>query len=209
MGRHRAVIVISIAIALAAVAAARVESIADAPPGVLISRQLAESLHIIAGAAIRLSPDASGANARDFHVTGVYEPVPDPMRINASKHECVCLPDLIGDRRCRRSSRVRLSTPSISRSRTRTKRRYSPAASPRAYSVVARQLGHRASPDVHRARAFPSRDRHRRRREHGSCWRSQCSWTSGAETVGLLRLIGLTETHPCQVLLEGLLIAAA
>jgi putative ABC transport system permease protein len=97
MGRNRAVTVISCVIALAAVAAARVESIADAPPDVLISRQLAEALNVMAGASLRLSPDASGANARDFRVAGVYEPVADPMRINASKHEVrLHLPDLIG-----------------------------------------------------------------------------------------------------------------
>ncbi len=63
----------------------------------LISRQLAEALNITAGASLRLSPDVSGANARDFRVAGVYEPVADPMRINAPKHEVrLHLPDLIG-----------------------------------------------------------------------------------------------------------------
>ena len=100
MGRNRAVMGISVVIALAALAAAvagRVESIADAPPDVLISRQLADALHLTAGAPLRLSPDPSGANARDFRVAGVYEPVADPMRINAPKHEVrLHLPDLIG-----------------------------------------------------------------------------------------------------------------
>jgi len=84
-------------VALTAAAAARVESIADEPTDVLISRQLADALHLTAGAPLRLSPDSSGANARDFRVAGVYEPVADPMRINASKHEVrLHLPDLIG-----------------------------------------------------------------------------------------------------------------
>ena len=70
---------------------------ADDAPDVLISRQLAEALNISVGASLRLSPDASGANARDFRVAGVYEPVADPMRINASKHHVrLHLPDLIG-----------------------------------------------------------------------------------------------------------------
>ncbi len=97
MGRNGAVAVISFVIALAAVAAARVESIADAPPDVLISRQLADALHLTPGAPLRLSRDSSGADARDFRVAGVYEPVADPMRINAPKHEVrLHLPDLIG-----------------------------------------------------------------------------------------------------------------
>lgn len=98
MARAWLVFLISFAVALAAAAAGR-ETAADAnaPPGVLISRQLAEGLNITAGASLRLSPDASGANARDFRVAGVYEPVADPMRINAPKHEVrLHLPDLIG-----------------------------------------------------------------------------------------------------------------
>ena len=70
---------------------------ADDSPDVLISRQLADALHLTAGAPLRLSPDSSGADARDFRVAGVYEPVADPMRINAPKHEVrLHLPDLIG-----------------------------------------------------------------------------------------------------------------
>lgn len=88
----------SLAVALtAAVAGSNIAPDASTPPDVLISRQLAEALNVMAGASLRLSPDASGANARDFRVAGVYEPVADPMRINASKHEVrLHLPDLIG-----------------------------------------------------------------------------------------------------------------
>lgn len=91
-------VLVSFAVALAAAAGGR-ETAADAnaPPDVLVSRQLADALNIAAGASLRLSPDASGANARDFRVAGVYEPVADPMRINQSKHEVrLHLPDLIG-----------------------------------------------------------------------------------------------------------------
>jgi putative ABC transport system permease protein len=88
----------SLAVALTAVVAgSNIAPDASTPPDVLISRQLAEALNVMAGASLRLSPDASGANARDFRVAGVYEPVADPMRINASKHEVrLHLPDLIG-----------------------------------------------------------------------------------------------------------------
>jgi putative ABC transport system permease protein len=66
-------------------------------PDVLISRQLAESFGIAPGAIVRLSTDPSGGNPQGFRVAGIYEPVPDPMRINASKHEVrLHLPDLLG-----------------------------------------------------------------------------------------------------------------
>jgi putative ABC transport system permease protein len=65
-------------------------------PDVLISRQLAEAFRIATGAAVRFSTDPSGRNPREFRVAGIYEPVPDPMRINASKHEVrLHLPDLL------------------------------------------------------------------------------------------------------------------
>jgi len=98
VGRAWLVLLISFAVALAAAAAGRETAPdANAPPGVLISRQLADAFSITTGASLRLSPDASGANARDFRVAGVYEPVADPMRINAPKHEVrLHLPDLIG-----------------------------------------------------------------------------------------------------------------
>jgi putative ABC transport system permease protein len=68
----------------------------QAPPDVLISRQLAEAFGIAAGAIVRFSTDPSGGNPREFRVAGIYEPVPDPMRINASKHEVrLHLPDLL------------------------------------------------------------------------------------------------------------------
>jgi putative ABC transport system permease protein len=69
---------------------------APARPDVLISRQLAEAFGITPGALVRLSPDSLGENARDFRVAGVYEPAPDPMRLNAAKHEVrLHLPDLL------------------------------------------------------------------------------------------------------------------
>src|ERR1700694_5455430 len=67
-----------------------------APPDLLISRQLAEAFSIAPGAIVRLSTDPSGGNPHEFRVVGIYEPVPDPMRINASKHEVrLHLPDLL------------------------------------------------------------------------------------------------------------------
>ena len=69
---------------------------APAPPAVLISRQLAEARGLSRGDTVRLSNSASGANAREFHIAGVYEPTPDPMELNASKFKArMHLPDLV------------------------------------------------------------------------------------------------------------------
>jgi ABC-type lipoprotein release transport system permease subunit len=57
------------------------------PPGVLLSRQLVEAAGLSPGDTVRLSADADGGRARSFRVVGVYEPVPDPMRITQSRHE--------------------------------------------------------------------------------------------------------------------------
>jgi len=92
-----AVPAIGFAITIAAAATLGHARTADpVPPDVLISRQLAESFGIAPGAIVRLSTDPSGANAHGFRVAGIYEPVPDPMRINTSKHEVrLHLPDLL------------------------------------------------------------------------------------------------------------------
>ncbi len=66
------------------------------PPDVLISRQLAEAFGIATGTVVRLSTDSAGGNARAFRVAGVYEPAPDPLKLNAAKHEVrLHLPDLL------------------------------------------------------------------------------------------------------------------
>jgi putative ABC transport system permease protein len=69
---------------------------AEAPPSILISRQLAESRGLEVGDVVRLSPDRSGANARPFRIAGVYEPTPDPMRFAQRRLEArLHLPDLL------------------------------------------------------------------------------------------------------------------
>ncbi len=68
----------------------------DGRPSILISRQLAEHAGLRAGNMAQVAPDPSGANPRTFYIAGVYEPTPDPMRINALKHEArLHLPDLL------------------------------------------------------------------------------------------------------------------
>jgi putative ABC transport system permease protein len=65
-------------------------------PSVLISRQLAEARGLGPGGSIRLSTEPHGTTTGDFRIAGIYEPIPDPVRINATKHEVrLHLPDLL------------------------------------------------------------------------------------------------------------------
>lgn len=67
----------------------------DAPPSVLLSRQLVEARHLHLGDVVRLSVDPSGKDASDFRLVGSFEPVPDPMRLTSKHYEArLHLPDL-------------------------------------------------------------------------------------------------------------------
>ena len=70
---------------------------ADAePPGVLISRQLAESRGLQVGEIVQLSPDRTRERAAAFRIVGVYEPTADPMRLAQRRDEArLHLPDLL------------------------------------------------------------------------------------------------------------------
>ncbi len=68
----------------------------DASPGILVSRQLAARAHLKVGDELTLATEPSGGRRATFHVTGVYEPTPDPMRFTAERIEArLHLPDLI------------------------------------------------------------------------------------------------------------------
>jgi putative ABC transport system permease protein len=65
-------------------------------PGILVSRQLAESRQLRVGDVIRLSPNPSGTDSREFRIDGTYEPLADPMRFAQRHFEArLHLPDLI------------------------------------------------------------------------------------------------------------------
>jgi putative ABC transport system permease protein len=65
-------------------------------PGVLLSRQLLEARGLAPGDVVRLSADRGGAGARAFRIVSGYEPIPDPFRLAAARHEArLHLPDLI------------------------------------------------------------------------------------------------------------------
>jgi putative ABC transport system permease protein len=65
-------------------------------PSILITRQLATDAHVRVGDTVTLARSADGAAGRTFRVVGIYEPVPDPMRLAARRLEArLHLPDLI------------------------------------------------------------------------------------------------------------------
>jgi len=68
----------------------------DTSPGILVSRQLAARAHLKVGDPVTLATDPKGGRTATFHVAGIYEPTPDPMRFTAERIEArMHLPDLI------------------------------------------------------------------------------------------------------------------
>jgi putative ABC transport system permease protein len=66
-------------------------------PTLLITRQLAMAEGLRIGDTVALSATSDGAAPRRFRIAGIYEPVPDPMRLAAKRLEArLHLPDLIG-----------------------------------------------------------------------------------------------------------------
>jgi putative ABC transport system permease protein len=69
---------------------------ADDLPGLLVSRQLMEGQRLSVGAVVSLSADPTASSPRSFRIVGAFEPVPDPMRLGAVRHEVrLHLPDLL------------------------------------------------------------------------------------------------------------------
>lgn len=68
----------------------------EAPPSILVSRQLAESERLGVGDVVQLAPETNGSDARTFRIVGVYEPTPDPSRLGDRALEVrLHLPDLL------------------------------------------------------------------------------------------------------------------
>jgi putative ABC transport system permease protein len=66
------------------------------PPAILVSRQLLESERLSVGDVVVLSAEPSGARPRRFRIAGRYEPVPDPARLGQPRLEArLHLPDLL------------------------------------------------------------------------------------------------------------------
>ena len=65
-------------------------------PAILITRQLAAAEGLRVGDTVALANKPDGSSARQFRVTGIYEPVPDPMRLATKRFEArLHLPDLL------------------------------------------------------------------------------------------------------------------
>jgi ABC-type lipoprotein release transport system permease subunit len=63
---------------------------------ILVSRQLAEAEGLAVGDRVRLSAKSDGTGARQFRISGIYEPTPDPQRLGAVPREVrLHLPDLL------------------------------------------------------------------------------------------------------------------
>ena len=88
------------AASVAAFVVAAVYPVVTAPadralPHVLVSRQLAARASLHAGDTVTFATDAYGAGAMRFRVAGTYEPTPDPMRFTSPRIEArLHLPDL-------------------------------------------------------------------------------------------------------------------
>ena len=69
---------------------------ASDPPAILASRQLLAARRLSVGDVVMLSGDATGANPQRFRIAGVYEPMPDPIRLTSERLEVrLHLPDLL------------------------------------------------------------------------------------------------------------------
>lgn len=63
---------------------------------ILVSRQLLEAHQLQIGDVVELAKTRQGANSRPYRIVGIYEPVPDPLRINQERWEARAhLPDLL------------------------------------------------------------------------------------------------------------------
>jgi putative ABC transport system permease protein len=69
---------------------------AEQLPTILITRQLATAEKLQVGDIVSLASKPDGTAARRFRITGLYEPVADPMRLAAKRYEArLHLPDLL------------------------------------------------------------------------------------------------------------------
>jgi putative ABC transport system permease protein len=94
--RRRRLLAALISAAACAAAVSLRAAVVDSTPAVLVSRQLFTSEKLSVGDVVTVAADRAGANPRQFRVAGFYEPVPDPMRLGAVRHEVrMHLPDLI------------------------------------------------------------------------------------------------------------------
>jgi putative ABC transport system permease protein len=194
-----------------AVVLAATSHVASEPPAILITRQLAEAEHLAVGDVVSLSDDPSGKDPRSFRIAAIYEPTPDPMRLVAKRHEArLHLPDMLAfadDPDAVSAINVALKDPADAAAFARDLAARVPgvvavptapsdeAAGP--FAVLERFHQAIAIVTVLGSTAFLLALMVMRAEER-------------RETVGILRLIGVSRSHILlEVLVEGLLIAIA
>jgi hypothetical protein len=187
------------------------------PPALLFSRQLLAARHLKVGDIVELSGDPSGANRQRFRIAGSYEPMPDPIRVTSERLEArLHLRDLL---RLTGDPANPQDDDSLSAINVKLRRREDAEGFSRDLSARVPTIGVR-----------PSRGGDTERNPFEVLSRFHLAIASltvitGAvfrlalmvlladerrETVGTLRLIGLTRARVlAQVLLEGAIIAGA
>ena len=186
-------------------------------PDVLISRQLAEAFGLDLGDVVQFSNEQSGAAAREFRVRGIYEPTPDPLELNDTKFKArLHLPDLL-------ALTARPDDPLAAETVDGLNISLTNPADAEAFSrdLMARVPGVFAQPierAIGRASVFVVLERFHLAIALVTIFASTVFLLSLSvmlvderrETVGVLRLIGLTTRRVlAQVFLEGLVIAVA
>jgi putative ABC transport system permease protein len=186
-------------------------------PDILVSRQLAAKASLKAGDTVTFAIDATGAGATRFRVAGTYEPTPDPIRFTTPRIEArLHLPDLqaITANRDEPASGESVHAMNVRLGDPRDVNAFATALATRVPGVVARptaRAGDGSDPFAvlerfHLAVAIVT--------VLGSTafllalmvMRSE----ERRETVGIIRLIGVSQRFVLLVVLaEGLLIAAA
>jgi putative ABC transport system permease protein len=57
------------------------------PPEILVSRQLAEAFDLEEGDSVELAATAEGEGSRTYRIVGIYEPMADPIQFSSRRHE--------------------------------------------------------------------------------------------------------------------------
>ena len=185
------------------------------PPAILVSRQLAARARLAVGDVVTLSVDATGTRGRQFRITGIYEPTPDPMRFTADRLEArLHLPDVLDITAdpSDPASREAVSAINIELAGDANASLFASDLMARAPGIVVRQTARSATDDP-----FVVLDRF-----HVAI--SAVTMVAGTafllalmviraeerrETVGILRLVGISRrTLLASVAIEGLVVAA-
>src|SRR5262249_41964426 len=96
MPRRGVVITLCCAAVTGAVASAQAPADAGPRQTILVSRQLAEQAHLAPGDVVTLAVDPQGSRRAEFRIGGIYEPTPGPMRFTSTRIEAhLHLPDLV------------------------------------------------------------------------------------------------------------------